>query len=331
MKKILTLLASTSRIRDLLKRNNWRIALVAIAFLTAGAVLSHRIEPGVRVKTVIIAGHTPALQFSRADSAPHPVALLAHGLHGSKETLFRLGEALATAGFVCFALDFPGHGASARSFSRPESARTLTGVAREIGPVDVFIGHSLGAGAGAESVRNGGFRPQLFIAVGALPDLGEHRPPLLLLVGEFDEAIVRSLQARGPGMMPLSAAQFEEAFPTAGFGSRTDLRLVLFSWCDHALEPYDPRLVNVTVEAACAAAGKAPPATPTRWLWRLVGVVLGGLGALGLTSCLPAFSPRLAGMRGPLIALIALASVILTTSTWIGAAPVLRRVPLQLA
>ncbi len=142
-----------------------------------------------------------------------------------------------------------------------------------------------GAGAGAESVRNGGFRPQLFIAVGALPDLGEHRPPLLLLVGEFDEAIVRSLQARGPGMMPLSAAQFEEAFPTAGFGSRTDLRLVLFSWCDHALEPYDPRLVNVTVEAACAAAGKAPPATPTRWLWRLVGVVLGGLDALGLMFC----------------------------------------------
>ena len=79
--------------------------MVAIAFLTTGAVLAHRIDPGVRVKTVTIAGHTPALQFSLADSAPHPVALLAHGLHASKETLFRLGEALATAGFVCFALD----------------------------------------------------------------------------------------------------------------------------------------------------------------------------------------------------------------------------------
>ena len=147
----------------------------------------------------------------------------------------------------------------------------------------------------------------------------------------LDEAIFRSLKARGPGAMPLSAAQFEEAFPTAGFGSWTDLRLVLFSWCDHALEPYDPRLVKVTIEAACAAAGKTPPGAPTRWLWRLVGVVLGGLGALGLMFCLPAFSPRFAGMRGPLIALIALASVILTTSTWVGAAPVLRRVPLQLA
>jgi len=80
-----------------------------------------------------------------------------------------------------------------------------------------------------------------------------------------------------------------------------------------------------------AAAGKRPPAAPTRWLWRLVGVVLGGLGALGLIFCLPVFSPRFAGMHGPLIALIALASVILTTSTWVGAAPVLRRVPLQLA
>ena len=96
-------------------RANWCITTVAITFLVAGAVLSRQVEPPVRVEAVTLAGHTPALQFSLADSAPHPVALLAHGLHGSKETLFRLGEALATAGFVCFAVDLPGHGASARS------------------------------------------------------------------------------------------------------------------------------------------------------------------------------------------------------------------------
>src|SRR6266480_1130428 len=146
-------------------RRNWIIAGVAAVCLITGVALSHRVEPGIRVEKVTLAQDTPALRFMPTGAGPHPVALLAHGLHGSKETLFRLGEALATAGFVCFAVDLPGHGASARSFSRPGSALTLTEVAREIGPIDVFIGHSLGAGAGAESIRNGGFRPQFFIAV----------------------------------------------------------------------------------------------------------------------------------------------------------------------
>src|SRR5258705_7381892 len=128
-------------------RANWCITAVAIVFFAAGVVLSRQVESGVRVGAVTLAGHTPALQFRPANLGPHPIALLAHGATGSKESLFRFGEAFAAAGFVCFAVDFPGHGASARSFSVNDTVRTLEEVARTLGSVDVFVGHSMGAGA----------------------------------------------------------------------------------------------------------------------------------------------------------------------------------------
>ncbi|MGB7745896.1 MAG: hypothetical protein WBN75_01235 [Verrucomicrobiia bacterium] len=68
---------------------NWIIAGVAAVCLVVGIVLSHLIEPGVRVQKVTLAEDTPALKFLPATPGPHPVALLAHGYTGSKETLFR--------------------------------------------------------------------------------------------------------------------------------------------------------------------------------------------------------------------------------------------------
>src|SRR5690242_14443312 len=97
-------------------RANWFIAAAALALIAVGVALSHRIEPGVRVEAVTLAGDTPALRFLPAGSGPRPVALLAHGVTASKETLFRFGEALAAAGFECIAVDLPGHGESPRSF-----------------------------------------------------------------------------------------------------------------------------------------------------------------------------------------------------------------------
>ena len=186
-------------------------------------------------------------------------------------------------------MDLPGHGESARPFSFSENAPTLDRVVRSLGSVDVFLGHSMGAYAGAGSVRDGYLNPQLFIAVGASPNLGDHSPPLLLLAGRFDEA-----------------------FPPARLMARTDARLVLSPWRDHAFEPHDSHLVKAAVEAACAAVGKTPPAAPTRWHWRLAGMVLGILGALGLAFCLPAFPPRWAWMRGLLVPAIYLVAITLT-------------------
>jgi hypothetical protein len=70
-------------------RRNWFIAgVAAVCFVTAVAG-SYLIEPGVRVQKVTLAECTPALKFLPTTPGPHPVALLAHGYTGSKETLFR--------------------------------------------------------------------------------------------------------------------------------------------------------------------------------------------------------------------------------------------------
>jgi len=95
---------------------NWIIAGAAAVCFAIGLALSHRIEPGVRVQKVTLAEETPALKFIPAGAGPHSVALLAHGYAGSKESLFRYAEALAAAGFVCYDVDLPGHGASPRTY-----------------------------------------------------------------------------------------------------------------------------------------------------------------------------------------------------------------------
>jgi hypothetical protein len=251
----------------------WWLPVAAGLALAVGVALSHLMEPGVRVEAVTIARDISALRFIPANAGPCPVALLAHGVTASKDTLVRFGEALAAAA---------------------------------LGRVDVFLGHSMGAGAGAASVRRGGLRPQRFIAVGALPNLGGGSPPLLLLAGRFEEAV-----------------------PIAWLKAQTNAHLVLSPWSDHALEPYDPQLVNAAVEAACAIIGRQPPAPPT--CWRLAGLGLGLLGALGLALSVPARSPWLARVRGLLFAGIFIAAIVLTAGTWVGAAPHLRRVPVGLA
>jgi pimeloyl-ACP methyl ester carboxylesterase len=237
----------------------------------------------------------------------HPIALLAHGATASKETLFRFAEALAIAGFDCYAIDLPGHGASQQVFSIQEVQRKPAEVARIIGPVDVFVGHSMGAGAGAWSVWEAGFRPKLFIAAGANPDLGDDGPSLCLLAGRFDE--------------------FHRP---AQLMARTNAQVVISPRCDHILEPYDSFLVNAGVQAACASIGKTASVLPTAWLWRLAGFILGMTGGFILAFCLPELHPRLAQMRGLVVPVVIIIPLVLASGTWIGAAPHLRRIPLQL-
>jgi hypothetical protein len=282
-----------------LKGNNRFIAAASIICFVFGVALSHRIEPGVRVQTVTLADETPALKFLPAGPEPHRVAVLAHGYAGSKETLFRYGEALAAAGFVCYDVDLPGHGASPRKFTFMEAVDTLEGVAREVGPVDIFAGWSMGGFTGGEAVRQGGMKPGLFIAIGSVPVLGEHAPPLLFLAGRF-----------------------EEAFPPAFLKSRTDARLVISPWSDHVFEGWDPVLVNAAVGEATAAVHQTPPAPPTAWRSRLFGVMLAMLAAGALASCLTDLVPQLARFRGLLIGgVVAAAFTITMSGRWLDATP----------
>lgn len=283
---------------------------VAVAFLAAGSILSHRLDPGVRVQSVTLSGKIPALQFIPDTSGPHPVALLGHGFSASKETMFRFGEALAHAGFVCYSVDFAGHGASSQTFSIKAIVETLPEAAGALGAVDVFIGHSMGGAAGGVAVREHGFRPRLFVALGANPRLGENsgKPELLLLAGRFEEFV-----------------------PPSTLKARTDARLVLSPWSDHVLELWDPYLVRAAVEAACAAVGATPPsAAGTAWIWRSTGLLLAILGAVGLIFCCQ-LTPGLARGGAVLIPGIIILTIILATGTFGGSVPQPHRVALQMA
>src|SRR3954470_8359360 len=98
------------------RTKHWVIA-TAIAALILGTILSRLIEPGVRVEKIMLAGNTPALRLFPITPGPNPIVLLAHGNGGSKEMLFRYGEALAAAGFDCYSVDQPGFGESPEPLS----------------------------------------------------------------------------------------------------------------------------------------------------------------------------------------------------------------------
>ena len=224
-----------------------------------------------------------------------------------KKCCFRFGEALAAAGFDCYSVDQAGYGESPQPCSLTNILLNFQEAERALGAVDVFIGHSMGGGVGAWSVREAGFRPKLFIGVGAPVELGEHGPPVLLLAGLF-----------------------EEFFRPAQLRAQTNAQVVISPWSDHILEAYDPVLVRAAVKAACAAVGKPVPAAPTAWRWRFAGLVLGIAGALVLMFRLPELHPRLARTRRFIVPAVLLIALILTMGTWIGVTPQLRRIPQQL-
>ena len=96
---------------------NWIIAGVAAVCFITGVALSHVIDPGVRVEKIMLTTNTPALRVFPTTPGPHPITLLAHGGTGSKEMLFRFGEALAAAGFDCYSVDQAGHGEAPQPYS----------------------------------------------------------------------------------------------------------------------------------------------------------------------------------------------------------------------
>lgn len=285
------------------------IVLAAIISLFAGAALSHVNEPGVRVQRIVLTTNTPALRVFPATPGPHPKVLLAHGGGGSKEMLFRFGEAFAAAGFDCYSVDQAGHGESPQPYTFTNINRKPRELESALGGVDVFIGHSMGGHAGVWSVREDGFRPKLFIGLESDILLGEGGPPVVVLMARFGE------------FAPLIRTMLR---------TQTSAQVVISPWCDHITAAYDPGLVNAGVKAACAAFGKPVPAAPTAWRWRLAGLLLGITGGLGLMYCLPELHPRLARIRGFIVPGVLLLALFLTLWPWVGTGPQLRRIPVQL-
>jgi pimeloyl-ACP methyl ester carboxylesterase len=288
-------------------RNTRWILAAGIAALVVGAILARAVEPGVSVEKLMLTANTPALRIFPATPGPHPIALLAHGNGGSKEMMFRFGEALAAAGFDCYSVDQAGYGESPQACSLTNLLRNFQELERALGEVHVFIGHSMGGGVGEWSVLEAGFRPRLFVGVGAPVKLGTDGPPLLLLGGFF-----------------------EEFFRPAQLRARTDAQVVISPWSEHILEAYDPVLVRAAVKAACATVGKPVSAAPTAWRWRFLGLVLGIAAALVLMFRLPELHPRLARIRRFIVPAVLLLALVLTLGPWVGVKPQLRRIPAHL-
>jgi pimeloyl-ACP methyl ester carboxylesterase len=78
-------------------------------------------------------------------TGPRTVVIL-HGWGSHAARFSPLAQALVSAGWRVLAIDAPGHGRSrGRSSSLPQFIAALDSVARELGPVQALIGHSLGA------------------------------------------------------------------------------------------------------------------------------------------------------------------------------------------
>lgn len=233
--------------------------VAAVCFIT-GVALSHVIEPGIRVEKIMLTTNTPALRLFPATPGPHPKALLAHGGGGSKEMLFRFGEAFAAAGFDCYSVDQAGQGESPQPCSLTNLVLSLQESARALGAVDVFIGHSLGSAAGSWSVREDGFWPKLFIGLEGMTDFTERRPPLLLLVARFGEF--------GPLLRPWLKTQ-------------TNAQVVFSPWSEHITAAYDSGLVNA-YESGVRCGGQTSPRCPDRVAVAIGRSAAGNHGRLGL-------------------------------------------------
>jgi pimeloyl-ACP methyl ester carboxylesterase len=71
---------------------------------------------------------------------------LVHGVMALAETWWRIGPAMAARGWRVAAVDLPGHGGDARRDGALDLDALVDGVAASLdGPVDLLVGHSLGA------------------------------------------------------------------------------------------------------------------------------------------------------------------------------------------
>jgi pimeloyl-ACP methyl ester carboxylesterase len=98
-----------------------------------------------------------------------PLVVLVHGWQGAASQLLGLAESIRAAGFRVALFDMPAHGeAPGLSTSCPEFIRTLTRVARELGPLHAVVGHSLGASAALLAVA-GGLDAGAVVALSPIP------------------------------------------------------------------------------------------------------------------------------------------------------------------
>lgn len=137
-----------------------------------------------------------------------PAVLLVHGWAGSGAQMFRLGDALADAGFDPVLLDFPGHGRSGGWRSTlPQFARAIYAAAARLGPLHAVVAHSLGAVATMHAAARGLPAQRLVL-------IAPSAPPALFLrwfAGTFGlaESVPERMRAQIEAREAVALAEFE--------------------------------------------------------------------------------------------------------------------------
>ena len=124
------------------------------------AHLERLTRPGVlrRSRTAAACGRHPHRRAARRvargavtlrwepDGAARGEVALLHGVMALAETWWRIGPALAARGWRVAAVDLPGHGGDVHRDGALDLDALVDGVAARLdGPVDLLVGHSLGA------------------------------------------------------------------------------------------------------------------------------------------------------------------------------------------
>jgi pimeloyl-ACP methyl ester carboxylesterase len=113
------------------------------------------LPPQVQIKRVPFRGQA-ITQYSWQAAPGAPQVLLSHGWAGAARQLVPLANALADAGWAVTAIDHVAHGASPGASSElPMFVQAIEYTVQHIGPLDLIVGHSMGAGAAAVALARG--------------------------------------------------------------------------------------------------------------------------------------------------------------------------------
>ena len=128
-------------------------------------------------------------QHWEPDGTARGRVVLLHGMMSTAATWWRAGPALAARGWVIDALDLPGHGDSPRSARNLDLDALVDGTASRLGgPVELLVGHSLGA---AVAIALAGRHPGAARALVAEDPPSRSRPDYAAIMAAGIEADAR--------------------------------------------------------------------------------------------------------------------------------------------
>lgn len=130
-------------------------ALTGLVALTLAALCIWQLErdsKGLVIAALNGTGSTPATLFHRADAAPAPLVVIAHGFAGSQQLMHPFALTLAQSGYLVATFDFMGHGRNPLPMSG--DVASVDGTTRllmaEVGRVtDAALAHPLADGRAA--------------------------------------------------------------------------------------------------------------------------------------------------------------------------------------